>query len=118
MRRNGRPLISLHCWELYLRLVDSIMMRYLRQVIHLKYLQQHPQQKTVCLDMLTMTFWSVFNPHYIGTTQEISSTGRLAELTVLIRSKSVKKKLFRDEIVAEAAGGKVTGCTSLAISDW
>jgi hypothetical protein len=45
------------------------------------------------------------NPCYIGTTPEMSSTGRLAEETDLTGSKTVKKKLFLDDTVPEAAGG-------------
>jgi hypothetical protein len=38
----------------------------------------------------------------------MSSTGRLAEETDLIGSKTVKKKLFLDDTVPEAAGGRIT----------
>jgi hypothetical protein len=44
-----------------------------------------------------------FNPRYIGTTPEMSSTGRLVEETDLIWSKTVKKKLFLGDKVAETA---------------
>jgi hypothetical protein len=37
------------------------------------------------------------------------STGRLAEETDLIRSKTVKKQLFLDDAAPEAAGGRSTG---------
>jgi hypothetical protein len=47
------------------------------------------------------------NPCYIGTTPEMSSTGRLAEETDLIGSKTVKK-IFLDDTVPEAAGGRIT----------
>jgi hypothetical protein len=50
----------------------------------------------------------LFNPCYIGTTPEMSSTGRLPEETDLIGSKTVKKKLFLDDSVPEAAGGRTT----------
>jgi hypothetical protein len=39
----------------------------------------------------------------------MSSTGLLAEETGLIGSKTVKRKLFLDDTVDAAAGGRITG---------
>jgi hypothetical protein len=47
-----------------------------------------------------------FTLRYIGTTPEMNSTGRLGEDTDLIGPKTVKKKLFLDDTVPEAAGWK------------
>jgi hypothetical protein len=51
-----------------------------------------------------------FNPRYIGTTSEMSSTVHLTEEADSIGSKKTcKKKIFLDDTVAEAAGGRITG---------
>jgi hypothetical protein len=53
-----------------------------------------------------------FSQRYIGTTPEISSTGRLGEETGSIGSQTVKKKLFLDHTVADSSNGRNTdGCS-------
>jgi hypothetical protein len=49
-----------------------------------------------------------FKPRYIGTTPEISSSGRFDEETGLIGSKTVKKQLFLYDAVAESSDGRNT----------
>jgi hypothetical protein len=56
-----------------------------------------------------------FNPNYISTTSEMSSTGRLAEEMDLIMSKTAKEKLSLDDTVPESAGGTAV---FLAILNW
>jgi hypothetical protein len=67
-----------------------------------KLLQQHPQHKTMCLDVLIL----IFNPRYISTTPVKSPARCFDEATGVIESKTVEK-FFLDPTVPETSVGRM-----------